>query len=441
MPAKPAAVFVMAMLPAMAFAVWQPVATEQGKRIEVDRDSIAAGPNSSVTARGRIVLDKPIVDPKTSAAYRIIEIENRFDCSGRTYATLRRAYFKDEGDLLRQEDIRSPIDMPVRSGTPDDRMLREVCRPRSGTPASASVDKTLERVNELAEDIRKANEELIEKSVRKEAKRQAATPVSSNAKPAERQASVKLVSSGRHNGAAKTESMALAAPVPQQAQVANWSYEGSNGPEYWGGLRSEYAVCAAGRRQSPIDLRDGLAVDLEPIQFLYRPEAFRVIDAPRQLQLAVQGGGMMLQGKQYHLSLVQFHNPSEFAINGRGFEMEAQLIHKSSDGKLAIVSVLLEKGTENAMVQSALNNLPLERGGEILATQGIDINQLLPSDRRYFTFMGSLTAPPCTEGVLWVVFKQAQQISAEQLSIFQRLYPPNARPLQPSFGRIIKESR
>ena len=132
----------------------------------------------------------------------------------------------------------------------------------------------------------------------------------------------------------------------------------------------------------------------------------------------------------------------EITIDGKIFDMDTQLVHKSEDGKLAIVTVLLEQGAENPLVQMVLNNLPLEKGGEVAPPgQSLDVSNLLPVNRRYFTFMGSLTTPPCTEDVLWLVLRQPQQISPEQLSILQRLYMPNARPVQAGFGRIIKESR
>ena len=129
MPAKILAAFLVALLPAAVSAAWQTVAVEQGKRVEIDRDSIVTEQGSTMTAKGRIVLDKPIMDAKTSAAYRIIEIESRYDCAERTHATLKRTYYKDEGETLRQEDVRSPFEMPVRSGTPDDRL------PARGMPA------------------------------------------------------------------------------------------------------------------------------------------------------------------------------------------------------------------------------------------------------------------------------------------------------------------
>ena len=423
MPAKVLAAFIAAALPAAASAAWQMVAVEQGKRVEIDRESIVTGPSATMNAKGRIVLDKPIMDPKTSAAYRIIEIESRYDCAERTHATLKRIYYKDDGEILRQEEVRSPFEMPVRSGTPDDRLLREVCRPAGSARTSQSVNTMLDKVNELSGDLRKANEALVEQAVKKDLQR------------------VPRPHSAALNG--KTGSPApKKKPTHPTASGAAWSYEGGSGPQHWDRLRPEYVTCAAGRRQSPIDLRNGFAVDLEPIQFFYKPAMYRVIDSVRQLQLAVYGGGLMVLGTQYQLARIHFHNPSEFTIEGKSFDMEAQLVHQTEDGKTAIVSVLLEQGNENPVIQAALNNLPLESGGEVAPPgQTIDVNLLLPANKNYFTFMGSLTTPPCTEDVLWMVIKQPQQVSSEQLSMLQRLYRPNARPVQPALGRIIKESR
>ena len=428
MPAKVLAVFIAAALPAAASAAWQMVAVEQGKRVEIDRESIVAGPSATMNAKGRIVLDKPIMDPKTSAAYRIIEIESRYDCAERTHATLKRIYYKDDGEILRQEEVRSPFEMPVRSGTPDDRLLREVCRPAGSARTSQSVNTMLDKVNELSEDLRKANEALVEQAVKKDLQRLPRPPSAAlnekTASPAPKKKFTHPTATASH------------------AASGAWAYEGGSGPQHWARLRPDYVTCAAGRRQSPIDLRNGFAVDLEPIQFFYKPAAYRVIDSVRQLQLAVYGGGLMVLGKQYQLARIHFHNPAEFTIEGKSFDMEAQLVHHADDGKTAIVSVLLEKGTENPVIQAALNNLPLESGGEVAPPgQTIDASLLLPVNKDYFTFMGSLTTPPCTEDVLWMVIKQPQQVSSEQLSMLQRLYRPNARPVQPALGRIIKESR
>lgn len=410
--------------PVAVSAAWQVVVSEQGKRVEIDRSTIVATSGEETTARGRIVLDKPIVDPRTSESYRIIEVENRFNCAERTLATLKRSYFKEEGELLRQEEVRSPFAMPVRSGTPDDRLFREVCRPKPGGDAVAAANKTAEKVSEVAGELRKINEALVEKEVQKELRREASL-------------AEKIAPARRYSGP-----VAARKPAATVAASPAWAYNGAGGPDNWGKLKAEYATCASGRRQSPLDIRDGIAVDLEPIQFEYPPASFRVVDSGRHLQVTVYGGGFSLLGKRYELIRTVFHRPSEFTVGGRSFDMDVQLVHKSDDGKQAIVTVLLEKGAENPVVQMALNNLPLEKGGEVVPPrQSIDINRLLPESRDYFTFMGSLTTPPCAEDVLWLVLKQPQQVSPEQLTIFQRLYPPNARPVQPAHERIIKESR
>lgn len=414
----------LAALPAATSAAWQTVATEQGKRVEIDRASIVVDPSGEAMAKGRIVLDKSIVDPKTSASYRSIEVLNRYDCTERTYATLKRSYFKDDGEMLRQEEVKTPFDMPVRSGTPDDKLLREVCRPKSGSESLAAASRTVDKVDEASAELRKANEALIDKEVSKDVQKASARAAA--------------MLGGKRGAAAGGGKNAASAPASKIA----WSYSGEGGPDNWSKLKPDYATCATGRLQSPIDIHDGIALDLEPIQFAYRPASFRVSDSGRSLQVAVYGGSISLLGKNYELIRMQFHRPSEVTVAGKVYDMDAQLVHKAEDGKLAIVVVLLEKGAENPVVQTALNNLPLEKGGDVLPPgQNIDMLRLLPENKRYFTFMGSLTTPPCSEDVLWLVLKQPQQISPEQLAIFQRLYVPNARPLQPGWGRIIKESR
>ena len=414
-------VLIAGAAPALVRADWQLVASEHGKRVEIDRASIASSESGKeMTARGRIVLDKAIVDPKTSSSYRSIEVTNRYDCAERMFSTLKRSYFKEDGALVRQEEVRDPFDMPVRSGTPDDKLLREVCRPKSAAASLALASKTAEKVSAAAGALRRENEALVEKQLQKESRAlsaYAAAPVA-------------------RAGAVKRERKA-----DRPASVA-WSYEGDGGTDNWGRLKTSYATCGAGRRQSPIDLRETIAVDLEPILFAYRPVPFRVVDGGYSLQVDVRGASFALLGKNYELARIVFHRPSEISVSGKTFAMEAQLLHQTDDGKQAIVSVLLETGAENAAVQTVLNNLPLEKGGEVTPPgQGFDVARLLPESRRYYTFMGSLTTPPCTEDVQWLVLKQPQQISPEQLAIFERLYKPNARPVQPGFDRIVKESR
>lgn len=237
---------------------------------------------------------------------------------------------------------------------------------------------------------------------------------------------------------ARTES---ASHAGQSLLPTHWDYAGDAGPDAWGRMRPEFSKCATGQRQSPIDIRGGIAVDLEPIKFEYRPSAFSVIDNGHTVQVNVEpGNSITITGRRYELVQFHFHRPSEERVNGRQYDMVVHLVHKDSEGRIAVVAVLLDRGSAQPIVQAIWNNLPLEKGDEVRAGSRIDLAQLLPEDRRYYTYMGSLTTPPCSEGVLWMVLKQPVPISVDQLAIFARLYPMNARPIQQADGRLIKES-
>ena len=218
-----------------------------------------------------------------------------------------------------------------------------------------------------------------------------------------------------------------------------WDYAGASGPDAWGKLG--YDTCAKGQRQSPIDIRGGIAVDLEPIRFDYRPGAFSVIDDGHTVEVDVApGSSITITGRRYELQQFHFHRPSEERVDGRQFDMSVHLVHRDAEGHVAVIAVLLDRGSAQPVVQAVWNNLPLEKHVAVQADTPLDPAQLLPDDRRYYTYMGSLTTPPCSEGVLWMVMQRPVQLSPEQLSIFARLYPMNARPVQQADGRLIKQS-
>ena len=240
---------------------------------------------------------------------------------------------------------------------------------------------------------------------------------------------------------AKLRAAKAAAGQGADAHAAHWSYAGAGGPADWGLMKPEFSACANGTRQSPIDIRSGVKVDLEPIQIDYRPSGFSVVDNGHTIQVNIEGGNSIeVQGRRYDLLQFHFHRPSEERIDGRQFDMVAHLVHKDPEGKLAVIAVLLDRGSAHPLVQKVWNNLPLEKGTEMRVRNGLDMNHLLPADRRYFTYMGSLTTPPCSEGVLWLVMQQPVPVATEQINVFSRLYPMNARPIQSAAGRLIKQS-
>jgi carbonic anhydrase len=237
------------------------------------------------------------------------------------------------------------------------------------------------------------------------------------------------------------QELAAIAAATAPAHGTYWSYEGESGPANWSKINVDWAKCSSGRRQSPIDIRDGMKVNLEQIGFDYHPSSFNEIDNGHTIQVTVGGGNFITVGNQtYELQEFHFHRPSEERINGRGTEMVIHLVHKSAEGKLAIVAVLLERGKANELIQTVWNNLPLEKNEVVAPSIVLDLLQALPEHREYYTYMGSISTPPCTENVLWMVMKQPMQASPAQMALFSRLYPLNARPVQSSFGRVIKES-
>lgn len=257
-----------------------------------------------------------------------------------------------------------------------------------------------------------------------------------NAKIQERIANMRARAAAASN--AKKEKARIAA-LPKNTD--HWSYEGESGPAHWGKLNTAWAKCGTGSRQSPIDIRDGIRVELEPIAFDYKPSSFSVVDNGHTVQVTLSGGNYItVGGRMFELQQFHFHRPSEERVNGRGFEMVVHLVHRDAEGKLGVIAVLIERGRAQQLIQTVWNNLPLEKLESASPTIVIDVSDLLPRRRDYYTFMGSLTTPPCTEGVLWMVMKEPIQASTDQMALFARLYPLNARPVQASSGRVIKES-
>ena len=225
----------------------------------------------------------------------------------------------------------------------------------------------------------------------------------------------------------------------------HWGYQGAGGPTHWAALEPEFKSCGIGHAQSPIDIRTGVAqkAQLPPIAFAYRRGPLRMIDNGHTIQVDVApGSSIEVDGHRYELQQFHFHKPSEEAIDGRHADMVAHLVHKDRDGKLAVVAVLLKAGEANPFVALLWSNLPQRKGVEVEA-KGVEIdpNELLPRDRAYYTFAGSLTTPPCSEGVTWYVLRDPATLSTGEIARFAKAYPNNARPLQPLNGRLVQASQ
>ena len=227
-------------------------------------------------------------------------------------------------------------------------------------------------------------------------------------------------------------------------EAGHWSYEGELGPQSWAKLAPENVSCASGRRQSPIHIEDDatLVGPAEALGFNYVPSDGSVVNNGHTIQVDLQGENVLIvRGVQYKLVQFHAHHPAEERINQKGFAMVMHLVHRSSEGKLAVVAVLLDPGQANPLIQKVWTHMPLDAMDRVKLPKGsVDLNELLPADRRYFQFMGSLTTPPCSEGVLWIVMKQTVSLSREQLRLFAKIFPNNARPIQPLHGRIVRNA-
>jgi carbonic anhydrase len=224
-----------------------------------------------------------------------------------------------------------------------------------------------------------------------------------------------------------------------------WSYEGARGPEHWGELDPQFAPCKDGKEQSPIDVRSTEKADLPELRFEYKSGPLNIINngyTAVRVDYVHSGDFLIVGEKRYELTQFHFHRPSEEYIHGKASDMVLHLMHASSDGKIAGVAVLLKAGKSNATVQELWRYMP-QTAGKLEEIAGVEVNpaDLLPKDTAYYTYMGSQTAPPCTEGVTWFVLKTPMEISAEQISVFAKLYPHDVRPIQPLNGRLVKESR
>jgi carbonic anhydrase len=222
----------------------------------------------------------------------------------------------------------------------------------------------------------------------------------------------------------------------------HWSYEGATGPDHWGDLSPEYAKCKTGSEQSPVNITSSVASDLPAIEFHYTESALKIINNGHTVQVNSDGrSSMTAGGKQYKLLQFHFHHPSEEQMNGKSHDMVIHLVHQDAEEHKAVIAVLVDQGPSNSLIQTIFSHLPQASEGEVTTGATINPAGLLPKAASYYTFPGSLTTPPCSEGVTWFVLKQPVTLSQSELEQFVKLYPHNARPVQPLHQRTVLSTR
>jgi len=238
--------------------------------------------------------------------------------------------------------------------------------------------------------------------------------------------------------------IAASAAAPAFAQTtAPWDYEGKRGALVWSKLDPAYKACSEGHEQSPIDIRGArLNRALQPIEFHYKASPVTLENTGNTVRIYPEPGSYIVAGGvRYDLVQFHFHHPGEEAVKGKLTDMDIHLVHKSADGKQAVIAIRLSEDIAtppNAVLSALWPHLPKTPGASEKITDFVNPGGLLPQDRGYWTYMGSLTAPPCTEGVRWFIFEQEITMSRDQLRAFGALYKINSRPLQDPHGRHIE---
>ena len=235
--------------------------------------------------------------------------------------------------------------------------------------------------------------------------------------------------------------LAISCGVAAAATSPHWDYEGAEGPEHWGEIDPNFETCRSGTSQSPIDIHDTVDADLPPLEIHYAVGGRDEVNNGHSIQINYEPGSTItLGGHDYQLKQFHFHTPSENHVEGHAFPLEAHLVHADDKGNLAVIAVMFEAGAHNQALADAWQDMPETPHTHHLLLTRASAAALLPANHDYYRFDGSLTTPPCSEGVAWLVMKQPLTVSQEQIDHFAKVMGhPNNRPIQALNGRVVSK--
>lgn len=236
-----------------------------------------------------------------------------------------------------------------------------------------------------------------------------------------------------------TEAAATDEHAAEAEEAPHWSYEGDTGPGKWAALANEFATCGSGKEQSPVNLARAQIEGALDLEFHYASSTATIVDNGHTLQVDVAPGSYLLVGeRRFELVQFHFHGPSEHTVGGRSYPLEVHLVHKDKLGKLAVVGVMVEPGSASSSISSVLKSLPTTQGRAETIGGSLNPTRLLPTQHSSFQYSGSLTTPPCTEGVAWSVLVAPITLSEEQIEMLRaRFHGANNRPVQPLNDRTL----
>lgn len=409
-------------------AVWVKLLDNNNTKITLDKQSILQKDNLK-RAWVNIEYKTPQRNPETiDKQYNAAKLLWFFDCAAQKSATSQVfQYLNNELVYSVGIDVKNAEFIEPVPETDVDIAMRYVCKTdKPITPAESkpvAIKPTIEK----------------EKSVpAKQETEKAATP---EAKTEE-----------------KPESPAVKAPAvkPLPAKVSNgtkpgngksgehkphWTYEGKAGPENWGKLSPEFATCDVGRNQSPINIEETARASLKPLKAIQKFAAKDIVNNGHTVQINFKEGNMLaLDNTAFQMKQVHFHSPSENTIRGKSFPLEAHFVHADSKGNLTVIGVMYTEGKANAALAKLWEQLPNKMSEPVELKNRVIPSDLIPENRGYYRFSGSLTTPPCSEGVRWLLMKSPLTASKEQIEAFKHaVNHDNNRPIQALNGRLIVE--
>jgi carbonic anhydrase len=233
----------------------------------------------------------------------------------------------------------------------------------------------------------------------------------------------------------------LCTGLGRAAEGPHWSYEGDAGPDKWGSLGGEGNMCSAGTRQSPVDIAGTIRADVPRLGIAWHKRPDTIVNNGHTIQLNIPEGATLRVGNDvYKLIQFHFHHPSEHLIDGKNTPMEAHFVHAGAAGALGVVGIMMKAGRHNATFAKIVETMPTQEGPPVKADPAIDPNGLLPARHGYFRYAGSLTTPPCSETVAWMVLIEPIEAAGADIERFAKIFANNARPVQKLHRRFLLRS-
>lgn len=435
---KVLAIFMACLIfsPASQAATWTKLNDNAHSRLLLDKQSIVTQANLK-KAWVKVEYKTPQKNPDSvDKVYNLSKALWHFDCAQQTTATTQVfQYLNQELVYSASVEMKGAEFIEPMPESDLELAMRYVCKSHQATPTNKPATQAVEPAKASAQPatldatpVKSAPETALEKPAK------LAQPSSANDTPPAPE---------------KAEPTAAEAPASQTAvskpskptNGKNWGYQGKIGPDNWSKLSAQYANCGTGLNQSPVTFDSTIHAALKPIRMIHKFAAKEIQSTPNGLRVLFKEGNMMVLDKTaFQLKHLDFHTPSEHQLNGQSYPLEIQLWHEDSKKNIAIMSILFKTGEPNAELTELLAQLPQKASEPIKLKTRFTPNELMPTNPQYYRYSGSLTTPPCSEGVRWIVMKSPLQTSAEQVqAITTAIGGANNRPMQPLHGRSVLE--